>query len=108
MIELQQSDLGIVVPVRAHPKARRNAIIGAHAVRLRVAVTDPPERGKANQSIAEILAAALNVPPSRVQLVAGAVSPMKKFLITGLTLESVRDLLAAQATAGSRSPRARE
>jgi uncharacterized protein (TIGR00251 family) len=108
MIELQESEGGIVVPVRAHPKARRNAIIGSHAGRLRIAVTDPPEKGKANKSIAEILAAALNVPPSSVQLVAGAASPLKRFLITGLTLESVRDLLAAHVAVASGSPRARQ
>jgi len=58
-------------------------------------VTDPPEKGKANKSIAEILAAVLNIAPSRVQLIAGATSTQKKFLIAGLPLAVVRELLMA-------------
>jgi len=107
MIELQESDEGVIVPVRAQPKARRNAITGVHAGRLRIAVTDPPEKGKANTSIAEILADALHVRPSQVRLVAGAASPMKKFLVVGTTLESVRDLLSAHVSARPKTPRAR-
>ncbi len=74
MIDLVETEGGVIVPVRAQPKARRNAIVGTHAGRLRIAVTDPPEKGKANKSIAGILAAALEIAPSRVQLVAGATS----------------------------------
>jgi uncharacterized protein (TIGR00251 family) len=105
MIELQQTEGGVIVPVRARPKARRNAIAGTHAGRLRIAVTDPPEKGNANRSIAELLAAALNVAPARVQLVAGSTSPIKKFLVTGLSLETVRDLLNAQADEAQQTPR---
>jgi uncharacterized protein (TIGR00251 family) len=95
MIDLQVADGGVIVPVRAQPKARRNAIVGTHAGRLRIVVTDPPEKGKANKSIAEILATALKIAPSRVQLVAGGTSPQKKFLVAGLPLAAVRELLMA-------------
>jgi uncharacterized protein len=96
MIDLKECDQGILVAVRAQPKARRNAIVGTHAGRLRIAVSDPPEKGKANRAIGEILAGALGVSPSRVMLVTGASSPNKTFLITGLSLQAVRELLAEQ------------
>ncbi len=96
MIELKECDQGILVPVRAQPKARRNAIVGTHASRLRIAVSDPPEKGKANRAVGEILAGALGVSPSRVMLVTGASSPNKTFLVTGLSREAVRGLLAEQ------------
>ena len=95
MIDLVETEGGVIVPVRAQPKARRNAIVGTHAGRLKIAVTDPPEKGKANKSIAEILAAVLNIAPSRVQLIAGATSAQKKFLVTRLSLDAVRELLLA-------------
>lgn len=95
MIDLKATEDGVIVPVRAQPKARRNAIVGMHAGRLRIAVTDPPEKGKANKAIAEILAAALEIAPSRVQLVAGATSAQKRFLVGGLSLAVVRQLLTA-------------
>jgi uncharacterized protein (TIGR00251 family) len=95
MIDLEEAPGGVIVPVRAQPKARRNGIVGTHAGRLKIAVTDPPEKGKANQSIAETLAAALKIAPSRVELVAGATSRQKKFLVTGLSLPQVRGLIDA-------------
>jgi uncharacterized protein len=101
MIDLQAADDGVIVPVRAQPKARRNAIVGTHAGRLRIAVTDPPEKGKANKSLAEILAAALKIAPSRVQLITGATSAQKKFLVAGLSLEVVRELLIASLASES-------
>lgn len=55
-LNLKECDQGILVPVRAQPKARRNAIVGTHAGRLRIAVCDPPEKGKANRAVVEILA----------------------------------------------------
>jgi len=99
MIDLQAADDGVIV--RAQPKARRNAIVGTHAGRLRIAVTDPPEKGKANKSLAEILAAALKIAPSRVQLITGATSAQKKFLVAGLSLEVVRELLIASLASES-------
>jgi uncharacterized protein len=96
MIELKECDQGILVPVRAQPKARRNAIVGTHAGRLRIAVSEPPDKGKANRAVGAILAGALGVSPSRVMLVAGASSSNKTFLVTSLSLEAVRRLLAAQ------------
>jgi uncharacterized protein len=101
MIDLEETDDGVIVPVRAHPKSSRNAITGAHAGRLRIAVTDPPEKGKANNSIGEVLAEALEIAPSRVQLIAGATSAQKKFLVAGLSLSVVRDLLGASLASES-------
>jgi uncharacterized protein len=101
MIDLEETGDGVIVPVRAHPKSRRNAITGVHAGRLRIAVTDPPEKGKANKSIAEVLAAALEIAPSRVQLIAGATSARKEYLVAGLSLGAVRDLLGASLASES-------
>jgi uncharacterized protein (TIGR00251 family) len=95
MIDLVETEGGVIVPVRAQPKARHNAIVGTRAGCLKIAVTDPPEKGKANKSIAEMLAAALEIAPSRVQLVAGATSAQKRFLVAGLLLPRVRELLSA-------------
>jgi uncharacterized protein len=95
MIDLQAAEGGVIVPVRAQPKACRNSIVGTHAGRLRITVTEPPEKGKANKALGEILAAALEIAPSRVQLIAGATSAQKKFLVAGLSLEVVRERLIA-------------
>ncbi|MBU6419447.1 MAG: DUF167 domain-containing protein [Proteobacteria bacterium] len=49
---------------------------------LKVAVTAPPEDGKANAAIIEVLAAWLGVKPGTVTQVAGRASREKKFLVS--------------------------
>lgn len=56
---------------------------------LKVRVTAPPERGKANAAIETIIAEALGVPRTYAQVVAGTTSPRKVVEITGLSEEEV-------------------
>ena len=63
--------------VKAIPKASRDRVVGWVGERLKVAVTAAPERGKANAAVIEVLAAALELPTSRLRIVAGESSPLK-------------------------------
>jgi hypothetical protein len=81
VIQFESHRNGIVVPVRAQPRARQARIIGEHGGSLKVAVTDPPEKGKANQAIIKLLANHLGLKQSQVQLLSGASSRNKRFLL---------------------------
>jgi uncharacterized protein (TIGR00251 family) len=94
MIELTTQPEGVVVPVRAQPGARKNAVVGEHAGSLRVAVSAAPEQGKANEAIAEVLAGALGCRTSRITLLSGKTSRSKRFLILDGNLEEIRARLA--------------
>ena len=93
MIELGQHPRGVVLPVRAQPRARRAAIVGVHGVALKVAVTEPPEKGQANQAIIEVLCEQLGLRKSQVALMTGDSSRDKRFLITDLNAGELRDRL---------------
>ncbi len=71
----------VVVKVRAAPGARREGRVGEHGGALKIAVQAPPEKGRANQRIAEVLAEALGVAPRAVALVHGETSRDKVFRI---------------------------
>jgi uncharacterized protein len=86
---------GSVIPVLAQPGAKRNAILGERAGALRVAVTSPPEKGKANQAIQTVLADVFDCRPSQVELISGKTSRQKRFLITGLEPAELQARLAA-------------
>jgi len=85
MIALSDHADGVVLPVRAQPRARRNAIVGEHAGSLRVAVTAPPEDGRANAAVVELLAESLQVKRSQIELLSGATSRSKAFLLRGIS-----------------------
>ena len=83
---------GTLVKVRAAPAARRERI-DLLGDALRIAVTAAPERGKANQAIARLLAQRLGLPPSRVSIQRGEASRDKWFLIAGIAAPGVKELL---------------
>jgi uncharacterized protein len=69
------------------PKARRNAILGVAPDRegpaLRVAVSAPPEDGKANAAVIALLAEAFDVAKAAVSVVMGATDRRKLVEIRG-------------------------
>jgi uncharacterized protein (TIGR00251 family) len=86
---------GVVVRVHVQPKARREQIIGMHGDRIKLAVTEPPDKGKANDAVMRLIAATLNISPSRVEILRGEISRQKDLLVRNLELAEVRALLAA-------------
>ena len=95
MIQLVEHAEGILLPVRAQPGARKAGVLGEHAGALKVAVTAPPEDGKANKALVEVLRQALGVKRSQIELLSGQASRDKRFLIRGLTVKELHDRLAA-------------
>jgi uncharacterized protein (TIGR00251 family) len=78
---------GISLSLRVTPKARRNAIEGlrdgADGPLLAVAVNAPPEDGKANAAVIDLIAKALGLPKSAVTLAQGGKSRQKTLQISG-------------------------
>lgn len=64
-------------------------MVGVHNGRLKVAVTQVAERGKANNAVLEVLAVALNLRPSQLRLLAGTTSREKTVLVIGLDCEAL-------------------
>ena len=102
MIQLVDHEEGCVLPVRAQPGARRNAVVGEQAGALKVAVTAPPDQGRANRALAETLADVLGLKKSQVELLGGPTSRDKKFLLR-LSVEEARKRLQAVLEAGGAS-----
>jgi uncharacterized protein (TIGR00251 family) len=85
MIAVTDHAEGCVLSVRAQPGARKAGVMGEQNGALKVAVTAPPEDGRANQALVEALREALGVKRSQVELIAGQTSRDKRFLIRGVT-----------------------
>lgn len=78
---LEAHPLGVVLNVKAHAGARTTGIRGVQADCLQVSVTQAPEKGKANKTIIGVLAAALALKKSQIELLSGDTSPRKRFLL---------------------------
>lgn len=71
---------GNQIAVRVTPRASRNAVVMQDG-QVRVLVTTVPEDGKANKAVTRLLAKALGIAPSRLELVRGATGRDKLFRV---------------------------
>jgi uncharacterized protein (TIGR00251 family) len=84
MVKLESHAQGVVLSVSAHPGARRNAIRLLPDGRLKVEVSQAPEKGKANKAVVELLAKGLGLKKSQIELLSGESSRQKRLLIRGI------------------------
>lgn len=89
--------------VKVTPKAARARIQGLAAEAdgshvIKVAVTAPPEGGKANAAVIRLLAKAWGLPPSRLAVANGAGDRRKVIAISG-DPEDLAEVLAAWCAA---------
>jgi uncharacterized protein len=95
MIDVRDHAGGCLLALRVQPGARKNGLKGEQAGALKLAVTAPPEGGRANVAVIELLAELLGLKRGQVAIVGGATSRNKKVLIRGCQLEQVRTCLEA-------------
>lgn len=79
-----------VLVLRVKPHAKRAGLVGWHGDALKVAVRAAPERGRANEEVLAVLAAALALAPDAIQLETGAASQDKRVRVQGLDADELR------------------
>ncbi len=81
--------------VKVAPGARRDEIVGWLGDALKLRVSAPPEKGRANAAVVSLLARVLSTGRHRIVIVTGAGSRRKLVRVDGRTLEEVRERIAA-------------
>jgi uncharacterized protein (TIGR00251 family) len=81
------------VDVLVQPRASRAKIGPRHDGRIKIAVTAPPVDGEANAAVIELIAKALGVSRSSVEVIAGASSRRKTLRVTGATTSQLEELI---------------
>ena len=81
------------IRVRVKPRSSRRAILECKEGVWQIALTSPPEDGKANKELLKLLGKALGVPPSSLIIVSGDKSREKKIEIPGLDGDRIGALL---------------
>ncbi len=63
--------------LRVSAGASRSRLAGVHGGALKLTVSAPPEKGRANREVLRLVAEAFGVPPRSVEIVTGETSPDK-------------------------------
>ena len=85
----------IFLQVHAVPGATRDALLGIHDGRLKVAVTAAPEKSKANVAVCRTVASALKIKRSQVAVYTGMTSRKKRLRLDSVSRKNVLDRLTA-------------
>ncbi|MDE2695205.1 MAG: DUF167 domain-containing protein [Chloroflexota bacterium] len=85
------------ITVQVTPRASSEEILGFEEDALRVRVTAPPARDRANRALERLLARRLDLRPSAVQVVSGQTVRRKVVEIDGLEEAEVRSRLGGDS-----------
>jgi uncharacterized protein len=98
MIDIRETKEGLQLDIYVQPGAKKTAIIGEYDGRLKISVNQPPDKGRANEAVLELLSKALRIPKSNVTILRGHTSRQKTVVVQGCDAKYVVEFVARQVT----------
>jgi uncharacterized protein (TIGR00251 family) len=87
-LAIQKIDNGVVFTVKIVPGGKsQTRICGLFGEMLKIKISAPPEKGKANQCLIDSLAEQLGVKRNAVNIISGSTNPVKRVQILGISPE---------------------
>ena len=84
---IREVDGGVVFSVKIVPGSSKTSVCGLLDGMVKIKISAPPEKGKANQSLVKYLAKKLGVKRKDVHIISGQTSPVKSVEISGISAE---------------------
>ena len=97
MLEVQERDGAVILPVRVQPRASKDEIAGEMNGALRVRLQAPAVENRANEALVDFLAQLLKTPKSAVRILSGERSRTKRIEIRGVTKQQIMGLMTQDA-----------
>lgn len=94
---LHDGKKGAALAIRVTPRASRNEIVEVLSDgTVRIRLTAPPAEGKANEALIEFLSGVLDVPRSRIEIVAGVTGRDKLVSVLDMDTDVVHQKILQQ------------
>lgn len=91
-LKIQEAKGGVVFSVKVVPASSKTAVSGLWDGMVKIKVSAPPQKGRANKCLIDFLAKQLGVKNSAVSIIAGQNSPVKKIRVSGLSDELMTEI----------------
>ncbi|MHC4475486.1 MAG: DUF167 domain-containing protein [Planctomycetota bacterium] len=88
-LELREVEGAVLFKAKIVPGSSKTAMCGLIGGMLKVKVSAPPQKGKANQCLCEFLAKQLGVKKNAVTIVSGQSRPVKSIQVSGISAKSL-------------------
>lgn len=94
---LHDGKKGAALAIRVTPRASKNEIVEVLSDgTVRIRLTAPPAEGKANEALIEFLSGVLDVPRSRIEIVAGVTGRDKLVSVLDMDADTVHQKILQQ------------
>ncbi len=90
---IQDIEGGVVFTAKVVAGSSKTAVCGLLGGVVKVKVSAPPEKGKANQCLIEFLAKMLGVKKGAISIISGQTNPIKQVQILGVSTDSLIEKL---------------
>jgi len=88
-LAVQEINGGVVFTAKIVSGSSRTAVCGLLDEMLKIKVSAPPEKGKANKSLLDFLAKQLGVKRNAVSIISGKTSAVKSVQVLGISSEQL-------------------
>jgi uncharacterized protein (TIGR00251 family) len=92
-LEFRETEDGVVFTAKVVPGSSKTTVCGLLGGMLKVKVSSPPEKGKANQALCGFLAQQLGVKKNAVSIVSGHSQPVKTIQVWGISAQALSEKL---------------
>ena len=92
-INIKETDTGVVIEIKLHPRAGRDRIAGVIDNKLKIDVSAAPVKNKANQSMIRLLSKKLKIPQDSIIIKRGATGRNKLIKILYISSEEFTKLI---------------
>jgi uncharacterized protein (TIGR00251 family) len=93
-LEIRRTKGGCSIRVTVRPGGGGNRIKGLHGGALKVEVTAPPAKGKANDAVIRLLSREVGVPRASLKIVRGASTREKSVFFGDMDPDELRDRIS--------------
>jgi uncharacterized protein len=90
---LEQTEEGVIVSLYVLPNAPKSEIIGEYNNSLKIKIQSPPVDGKANEEIVRFFSKKLEISKSKIALLKGDKSKLKKLLVKDISIDKIKSML---------------
>jgi len=87
VLMIREVDGGVVFSAKIVPAGSRTALCGLLDGMVKIKLSAPPEKGKANRCLLEFLAKQLSVKKNALSIISGKTNPVKNIRVSGISTE---------------------
>ena len=87
--EIREINGGVIFAAKIVPGSSQTIVCGLLDGMVKIKVSAPPEKGKANRCLLDFLAKQLGVKKKTVSIISGQSSPVKQVQVLGLSAETL-------------------